>query len=345
MAERILELVFRHKFLLALPTILGVAAGIFALTRMPDPYFSSRAAIWVERPTALSGESIAEFNPYVSPAQNQANSMRELLGLNSFALDILQRVDPSALSGARMTELRVNTFIYPYGNHVLYLEFRARDAERAQKTVTAIVGAYTNIYKERLRDNAVRSRTFYQEQLDASRTALDKASGELTRYLAAHPDLATLDFTQLTAIAARDVDLAGLVTAERAARGNHDQTLQKFAESQISASTVDGTIPNFLLMDEPEVPMLRVSPSKRALLAPPTFGLATGVFISAVIFVVYWRLDRRVHLAEDLAFFGPDVPVMTIPRVASKRRRWPPKFVRVAAAVQNGLGPPSLSRG
>jgi uncharacterized protein involved in exopolysaccharide biosynthesis len=337
--ERLIELIFRHKLLLSLPIILGLAGGIFAVTQRPDSYYSSRAAIWVERPTPLSGESIAEFNPYVSPAQNQANSMRELLGLKSFVSDIQRRVDPSAAADTGPADLAANTFIYPYGNHVLYLEFRARDPEQAQRTVTAIVGAYTDIYKERLKDNAERSRAFYEEQLAASRAALDKASAALTSYVAKHPELSNVDFTQLTAIAARDVELAGLVTAERAARENYDQTLAKFADSQISATTVDGTIPNFLLMDPPEVPTARVTPSKRALVAPPAFGIAAGVFVSAVVFLVCWRLDRRIHLAKDLAFLGGDIPLMTVPRVTSKRRRWPRRFVRVAIAVQNGMAP------
>lgn len=320
-----------------MPIILGLAAGVYALTQAPDPYYSSRAAIWVERPTALSGESLAEFNPYFSPAQNQANSMRELLGLNSFASDILNRVDASAVSGIAMADLRKNTFIYPYGTHVLYLEFRAQDPVRAQKTVTAIVGAYTDLYKESLRDKALRSRTFYEEQLAATREALDKASANLSNYISDHPELADLDFTALSGIAVRDVELAGLITAERAARDTYDQTQLKFADSQISATTVGGAIPNFLVMDEPEVPLGQVKPSKRELLAPPAIGLAAGVFVCAGIFILFWRLDRRVHLPEDLAFLGTAVPLMTVPRVISKRRRWPSRFVRVASALQNGL--------
>jgi uncharacterized protein involved in exopolysaccharide biosynthesis len=343
MSARILELVFRHKFLLSLPIILGLAGGVFALSRAAAPYYSSRAAIWVERPTLLNGESFTEFNPYNSPAQNQANSMRELLGLNSFAQDIVQRVGPSDV-GQRMGELRTNTFIYPYGNHVLYLEYRSRNAVAAQRTVAAIVEAYTELYKTRLRDKAVRSEGFYEEQLAATRTALEEASGNLRAYLGRNPQLANVDISKPPSLALRDVEFARLVAAEQAARESYDHTLQKYAESQISANTIDGTIPNFLVMDEPQVPFAQITPGKRALVLPPAFGLASGMFLSAVGFLIYWRLDHRIHLAEDLAFLGAGVPLMTIPYVTSRRSAWPGTFVRIASALQNGLRPHELAK-
>jgi hypothetical protein len=331
--------------LLSLPILLGLAAGVFALLRAGDPYYSSRAAIWVERPTDLTGDSFTEFNPYTSPAENQASSMRELLGLNSFNEDIIRRVvesDSSAV-GEGLAEIRAKTFIYPYGQHVLYVEHHSHSAVRAQLMVSAVVGAYTDLYKLRIRDKANLSKMFYEEQLNASRAALEKASAEVKAHLARNPQLASVDLTNPPSIALRDVEFARLVAAEQAARDSYNQILEKFHDSQIIVNSVDGTIPNFLVMDEAQVPTAQVKPSKRSLLIPPMFGLAAGVFLSAACFLVYWRLDRRVQLPGDLAFMGPGIPVMTIPFVTPRRRRWPSRFVRVASALQIGLKPAELS--
>jgi uncharacterized protein involved in exopolysaccharide biosynthesis len=242
-----------------------------------------------------------------------------------------------------MAEVRANTFIYPYGSHVLYVEYRSHDPLRAQQTVSAIVATYTDLYKSQIRDKALRSKSFYEEQLEERGLAVEKASGELKTYLANHPQLANVDLTNPPSLALRDIELARLAAAELAARESYDQTLEKFADSQISANTVDGTIPNFLVMDEPELPFAQITPGKRSLLMPPALGLASGLFISAAGFVVYWRLDRRIHLADDLAFLDARVPRMTIPSIAPRRRRWPPRFLRVASALQSGLRPRELA--
>jgi len=337
MAERILELVFRHKVLLALPIVFGLIGGVFALSLADAPYYRSYAAIWVERPTDLSGASFTDFNPWASPAQNQASSMKELLGLDAFATKIIARARPNTTDPWALLELRSNTYIYPGGSHVLYVDHRSQDPYLAQRMVTATIDEYTNLYTSQIRERAQKAKMFYEEQLNAARNQLELTTGELRAYVARNPQLAGVPLDRPPSSALRDAEFARLVAADETARGNYDQLLQKFADSQISANTVDGTVPNFLVMDEPKLPTVAIQPGKRALLMPPMFGLTGGFLISATGFLIYMRLDRRIHLANDLSFIDPSVPVMTLPRAKSRRRNWPSKFVRVGTALQNGL--------
>jgi uncharacterized protein involved in exopolysaccharide biosynthesis len=340
MAERILELIFRRKFLLMLPIILGFSAGLFALSLSGDGYYSSRATIWVERPTDLTGAAFTEFNPYIGPAQNQANGMRELLATNQFVGQILRRVGPvnAPLVDFNISEIRKNTFIYPYGNHVLYIEYRAPIPQLAQLTVQAIVDEYADLYTSQVKDRALRAKTFYEEQLASARATLETATSELRAYTARNPQLNTLlDGPTLPPNALRDLEFARLVNAESNAREHYNTLLDKFADSQLSATTADGTSTNFIILDPPEVPQAPIAPGKRALVLPLMLGLAAGGFISSLAFIVYWRLDRRIHLPEDLSFLGGSVPVMSLPSLKAKGRRWPNRFVRIAAALQNGL--------
>jgi uncharacterized protein involved in exopolysaccharide biosynthesis len=340
MAERILELIFRRKFLLMLPIILGLSAGIFALSLAGDGYYASRATAWVERPTDLTGASFTEFNPYLSPAQNQANSMRELLAIDQFVGQILRRVGPvdAPFVHFNVGTIRRNTFIYTYGNHVLYIEHRSPIPQLSQLTVQAIVDEYAALYTGQVKERALSAKSFYEEQLTTARTSLETATAELRAYTARNPQLNTLlDSPTLPASALRDLEFARLVNAESNAREHYNTLLDKFADSQISATTADGTSANFIVLDKPEVPVATITPGKRALVLPLMLGLAAGGFISSLAFIIYWRLDRRIHLPEDLSFLGASVPVMSLPALKARGRRWPSRFVRVAAALQNGL--------
>ncbi|HLG12631.1 MAG TPA: hypothetical protein VI876_12810 [Dehalococcoidia bacterium] len=339
MGQRILELVFRHKFLLALPVTLGLIGGLFALSFADSSYYVSFASIWVERPTDVTGGSFSEFNVYASPAQNQAGSMRELLGINAFASDILARADGGENLGLTLLDLRRNTHIYPGGDHVLYVEHRSDDPEQARRTVQAIVDEYASLYTAQIKDKALRAKEFYGEQLSVFRGALEQASAELRSYIALHPPLATVDLDDPPSSALRDVEFARLIATEQTARENYDLLLAKFADSQISASAVEGATLNFLVLDDPQMPTAPVRPGKRALVMPPMLGLATGFLVSSLAFVIYWRLDRRIHLPDDLSFLGSKIPVMTLPAVKSRGRKWPSRFVRIAAALQNGVKP------
>jgi uncharacterized protein involved in exopolysaccharide biosynthesis len=339
MTQRIVELVFRHKFLLAVPIILGLIGGLMALSLADSPYYISWAGIWVERPTDLTGGDYTEFDAYATPAQNQSGAMRELLGVNAFASEILEHANEGAVTPLSLGDLRRNTLIYPGGDHLLYVEHHASNPEQAMQTVNAIVSEYASLYTAQIKDKASRAKMFYEDQLNASRTILEQANSELKAYVARNPQFLTVNLDNPPSSSLRDLEFAGLVAAEQTARESYDQLLAKFADSQISANFVEGAIPNFLVLDEPVLPTTPVRPGKRALLMPPIMGLAGGVLLSSLGFFVYWRLDRRIHLPDDLSFLGPGIPVMTLPAATAKRRNWPLSFVRVATAIQNGLKP------
>jgi hypothetical protein len=137
--------------------------------------------------------------------------------------------------------------------------------------------------------------------------------------------------------------MARLVTAEQTARESYENVLANYASSQISASTDTGTSGNFVIVDEPLVPGAPIPPPRRDLVLNPMLGLTAGLVLSTAIFILLWRLDRVVRLPSDLAIFGPDVPIMSIPRLHARGRRWPASFVRLATALQSGFraGPES----
>ena len=94
-----------------------------------------------------------------------------------------------------------------------------------------------------------------------------------------------------------------------------------------------------MVIDPPEVPVNKVVRGKRDILMPPIFGMVAGAFFSTFALVLLWRLDRVVRLPSDLAAYGPNVPVVALPALKTRRKTWPASFVRLATAVQSGVWP------
>lgn len=335
MTQRVLEIVLRNKFLIIVPPVLGLILGIMASSG-GQSYFSSRAGIWVDRPTDTTGEAFTDFSPYNSPAQNQANSMLQLLGTKSFVTSILRSVDGTETPpDFRYWDVRGHAFIYPTGINILTVEFQSQDPALAQKTVQAIVDQYSAIYWSQVQARAESAKAFYQEQLKVVSRALDEASTALAAFVAQNPKLAGLDVETATSTTGQNLEFVRLATAEQSARFNYEKVLSKFADSQISATSASGTSTNFLILDKPELPGLPVQEGIRTRLMGPMLGLSFGMLLGAVAFLVRWRMDRRVLLPEDLAFLS--VPVMTLPTLRTRKRHWPRSYVRLATALQSGL--------
>jgi len=336
MAPRFIEIVFRHKFLLLLPIILGTVAGAAILLLGGSDKYSSRAALWVEEPSEVSAGSVVDFNPFLSPAQNQVAAMWELLTVDSFSEGIVSRVGATEPNVQRaVDDLRNNVFIFDVGAHVVYVGFAAAEPALAQATVDAIIAEYGALFASQIRSRAERSRVFFDDQIALSFEVLERASDELSIFLAANPGTASFFTSSTPGTSLLDSEFARLVAAQEAAQRNYSALLTQAADSQISADA--GTGANFLVLDEPDLPLAPIGRTKKALLVPPMVGMAAGVLLCSLVFILVWRLDQRIHLPGDLAFLGADIPIMTLPAVKARRKKWPRSFVRIAAALQNGV--------
>ena len=82
MSRKFLEAFFRNKRLLLLPPLLiPLIVGTVSVLTTP-PYYEGWTAVWLSQPTYLAATD--QDNRFLSPAQNQANRMGELLKTQSF---------------------------------------------------------------------------------------------------------------------------------------------------------------------------------------------------------------------------------------------------------------------
>ena len=355
---RLLHLLFRRKLLFSLPIIVGLVLGVLWTTSHDRRSFQGAATLWVERPTVATGSSFTDYNQYATPSQNQASAMRELMSTRSFRIRVLERLKRSgeaSLAVALLTleDIRAKTYFRSAGAHVLSISHENDSAAVSVDVVRAVLDEYTSLYLAQIQERALTSKQFYEEQLNFARTSLEVAAAQLKEYVATRPQLlitgpinpTALPTGNLTVTSVGTLSLAGvtdqtllrLLTVEETARKDYEQIQGRYADSQIAAVAADRGTPNFRILDEPQLAERPSLPGKRDLIMKPMFGIMFGVFVSAGMFILSWRLDRSVWMPSDIELIGLNVPIMTLPPVRSPKRSWPKSFVRLAAALRSGV--------
>ncbi len=336
MTIRLIDLVFRRKVLLMTPLIAGVLLGILwtAVARPPAMYLSS-ASVWIDRPSAISGGAVTDFNPYASPAQNQTGTMNELLASKSFVVGILKDLGVTDPTAAQVADIRTHTLISPAGAHLVLVQFISPDRRVAATTVKAVIDQFTLNFAKQLKQKASQASDFYQAQLGVAKDSFDDSNAALQAYVRSHPGAASIT-TQNAPTAALDPEFIKLQLSQQAAKESYDKILGNYGQSQIIANSSDATSAYFSVMDQPDVPLFPVPPSKKAVL----MKLAAGGFLGGVamiaLFLLLWRSDRKVRVPDDLSYLG--IEIVSLPSLhAARRRRWPDSFVRIAGSLHAGI--------
>src|SRR5919206_3021770 len=127
MTEKILDTLFRYKWLLLLPPLL-IPLIVTPLAFILTVSYETRAAIWVERPTYLrtTGDDTGRLT---TPAQSQGARLVELLRSRSFLMDIAQQTPLAPLVGTTKGEDKITAAvekgltITPNGNNLVVITF------------------------------------------------------------------------------------------------------------------------------------------------------------------------------------------------------------------------------
>jgi uncharacterized protein involved in exopolysaccharide biosynthesis len=341
MSIRILDHIFRRKLLLVVPVVIGTVLGILWMISSFSSQFVSRATVWVERPADFSGAgvSLADFNPYLTPSENQANSLREVMGSASFLSAVAKRVDGVPGTPWRNLQLRNRTSVYQFGDHVLYIAYGSQDPNEAAKVVQAVIDEYSAVLARQVKEQATLSATFYKEQADMAKVTFENATADLNAYIRAHPQLATAAAARAQSpgtVAISDPEFSKLQINQQNAESQYNAMWGRYAASQIAATSTNATSSFFSVIDAPEVPLAPLVQRKRTMAIKPISGMMVGAMVAVGLFLVSWRVDRKVRFATDLAFLG-DVVVVTLPALKARQRRWPASFVRMASAIHGGI--------
>lgn len=327
MIDRVLETFFRHTRLILLPLILLVVAVVpLAIVTAPMSY-ETQAAIWVDRPAYLPVSD--DWNPYITPAQNQSGRLAELMTTRSFLADIAKRTSLAPLLGTPEGEERIRETIalqftqWPTGSHVLMLHFQARTPQLS----LAVLDAITQAFKERAVTDRVTQATlatsFFQGRLQSADEELVKANDALSQFIAANPRLAALNAGQRSedgspsqaALPPEAVDpqLGEFLRRVELAQADVARVHVSLDKAQQDASaSLEGQDLNFQIVDPPQMPT-KPTLDRRKMIALPAAALALGMILSTTLLVFLVATDRTAHSAADLAHLGRVVGI--VPRL------------------------------
>jgi uncharacterized protein involved in exopolysaccharide biosynthesis len=347
---KLIETLFRHKFLLLLPPILiPTLVAPPALLSAPVTY-ETYAGIWVDRPTYLSYAD--DWNRYITPAQNQSGRLTELLRTRSFVDDVASRTSLAPLVGSARGEDRIQKVVgdglgvVTSGSHLLVLRFRADTGPLAYEVLNAIVEAFKDNAANDQINQAGLATSFYQSRLDDAQKRLDDAQTALRQYVGSNPRYT--DPTRVSASSsatggassAPDPQLAELQHEVDFTQAEFERVRKSLDQASLDASaSLQGQELDFQVVDTPQLPTTAVRQVKNRVVFPIA-GFLGGLVLSAVLLVLLMSSDHAVRSEADLA---RSVRVLgAVPRLKLKRlpRRAGPDVARRAIGFMAGTALP-----
>lgn len=347
---RCLEALFRHKLLLMIPPLL-ITLIVTPVVIFTAPFaYESITTVWVDRPAYFTASS-SDVSSYLSPAQNQSNSLNELLHTQNFLNDVAARTSLAPLTETVRGQDRISTMIntgltiLPTGNHLIVLRFRAQTPQIAFETLNAIVQAFKDNATNESVNQAVLATSFYEGRLKTAQDQLDKASADLQRYVTTSPRLndpnRDLSAPQGASVLALDPQLITLQKSLDSRQAEVDRVHASIQQAQLGASaSLEGQELAFRVVDPAKLATSGGRDLKKRIVFPAA-GLLVGLLLSSALLVLLVLGDRSVRSEADLA---PPVRVLgVIPSLQSKRlpKRAGPQAARRAIAFTAGAALPA----
>jgi uncharacterized protein involved in exopolysaccharide biosynthesis len=320
---RYLEIFYRHRLLLIAPVVIAVIASVaFAVTR-PRTY-EATAQLWFDPVTSAQA---AQLNGYISPADQAAAELKELLKTRSFdsrvgrrgplasamlgstggspalstrVLNVLRGVptleasaNPQILDDFLVDAMNRYTTVTSVGPQILAINFDSSNPQVAAGTTTAIVDQLSDELLGNRRFQAQASVDFYTAQLQIQQVEVANGDAAVNKYLQAHP-------SQRLPGALEDIQLTALRRADDLARTHYQDLVQKLdaAKLEIAAAKEPGAA-GFRVIDSAAIPYRPKGFVKSAALAA-VGGLVAGLFLMLVTLLLLTALDTSVRRAEEL---------------------------------------------
>ncbi len=327
MSQKVLDVFFRHKFLIILPLVILTLVGAAASWSRQTTEYSASARVWAQR-TPLLTSSLGRAGGGTTATQ-QANVLNDLLKLDSFRLSVASNVDGLAgLSpGQQAAAIREGTSVSASGRRVLIIRHVDEDPARAQAIVQAIIDTYSATVATEVVAQSDLAQAFYEERLEAARVRLEESTGAL----GSSPETTLLE-------AESDPELEALTTEVEVADADYNAILDRLESIYLQRdAALKGRDLSFRLMDPPKLPSTPLAPSTKDLLMFPLLGLLMGISASGVVLFALTRLDDSIRLPGEARKVG--APVLAVVPELGRRRMssWPQNFVRLVVAASRGL--------
>lgn len=331
MSQKVLDVFFRHKFLIILPLVILTLAGAAASLSRQTIEYRATAHVWTQRTPLLSSRLGGQGSSFTTPAAHQARVLNDLLKLDSFRQSVADRVGGlEALSPSlQRRAVREGTVVFASGENVMTIRHRDEDPLLAQSVLQEIIDTYSESFQSGVIDEAEAAANFYETRLEVASIALDESEQALASYEGTLSPTAAIDL---------DPELAALQADARQAQRDYDEQLGRLENIYLQRdAALEGRDLSFQVMDPPNLPSSPLPTPRTDLLMLPALGMLLGVSASGAVLFALTRLDDSIRLPGEARKVGAPI-LAVVPELGRRRMRsWPQNFVRLVVAASRGL--------
>lgn len=290
---------FRVRFLLLLVVI---PATVAAASVAFFPSYKGVAALWVDYPTYFGSRfTPVGWNQYLTPAQNESDSLTQLIGTNSFVGTLADSLsaagvvnDPSekrSVLGSIYTTLKVTAV----GSHLMTLSVTCDRKPVCIAILNQTIALFREQQTKLEQDQADVGISFLATQLTQAKAAEQTSEDALSKYLAEHPTLRADPGT-----AAMYPELARLMADVQTTRGKVLDLQNQIDQAEyLNSGTARLTEIGPRVMDAPHISnggLLGDGTSLKRALVASAVALAVGC---GYLIVVTW-LDKTARDTNEL---------------------------------------------
>jgi uncharacterized protein involved in exopolysaccharide biosynthesis len=317
-AKRYLATFYRGRRLYVPVLLLLLAATILGTYYLASTQYEATARIWVDKPAldnVLDPNSPSSF--LVSPGQQQADKLNQLLQTDSFVVAVLTnttvsgRLTSDAERARVIKEVRGKLTVTPLGSNTVKIIYTGSDPILCQQAVQGTIDQFRAWdLTARVEQSAI-ERQFYQKQLQIYQDQADAAAKRVNDFQRDHPfpDPSSPQY----------LELQGLQREVESARALLSATSAKIEQANAANSVSDTSRQyEFQILDAPTVPT-RPAATLTRLAEYLALGLVAsfGLVLCAVAFAT-WQ-DTTIRSGEDLQRLT-SVPLLdAIPHLPSDR--------------------------
>jgi capsular polysaccharide biosynthesis protein len=186
-----LEILFRFRVRFAILLVLVPAiAGIGTILLFPT--YKATAQIWVENPSYFgSGSTPSGWNQYLTPAQNEADSLNQLLETRAFGNALYDGLAPAVADpGARIRALTSSKLtITSIGTHLVVVSAVCDRPPICVAIVNTAMDVLKQLQIQFEKDQATAGMAFVSGQLKDAEAGLAAAESALQTYLVNNPTI------------------------------------------------------------------------------------------------------------------------------------------------------------
>jgi uncharacterized protein involved in exopolysaccharide biosynthesis len=308
MSSRAVVLIARHKLLLILPFLIAIPAAIaYALLSGSDTY-QSVGRVWVERPSFLRSAGTESWDPYLSPAQNQATLLQQRLRTDEFAERVASVASEDLGAPITADDVQRGAWAGTDGSNLVLVGFNGPDPKVATAVAAAVITEYAEVQQEQIVEAAKRAEVVYAEEVETAQAEATAAREAFSEHQARCPSCGTGTIVDPRYLELRD-------EADRA-RTVYEQALADLRGVRLIITQTEETQPvTFRMQDAPEEPAAPLARKKISLIGPPAFAMLLAIAISAATFGVIYTTDRTLYTAEDTSLI-PNLRLLgTVPEL------------------------------